>query len=811
MPDTLKMTNDRLGLIVEDASSEVYVFAADDGKFRLVNRGGRDNLGYTLEELHELTPWDIKPEFNRDRFMAMIDPLFTGQRTSLDFETLHRRKDGTLYDVSIKLQLISNDGDDVFYAACEDITHRKLIEAQLKKASSRLDAILDNTTMAVMMMDERQHCVFMNKAAEELTGFTFAETAGRTLHEVIHHSYPDGSHYPVAECAIYRSFPENRRNQGEDVFIHKDGHFYPVSFTASPVKSEDGGSIGTVIEVCDISFQIAARKEREAFNETLKAKVDDALAERAELEAQLIQAQKMEAVGQLTGGVAHDFNNLLQVIGSNLEMLEKEIPPNDLRAKRIHNALQGVERGAKLAAHLLAFGRQQALEPRPINLGALVRGMDDMLGRTLGEMIEVETVISGGLWNCLADPAQVENMLLNLAINGRDAMDHRGKLTVEAGNASLDDRYAGGHNEVAAGQYVMLAVTDTGMGIAPEVIDRVFDPFFTTKGPGQGTGLGLSMVYGFVKQSGGHIKIYSEQGQGTTVRIYLPRTRRKADEQASEVLVTPGTGRGEVVLVVEDDDAVRMTTTELVKDLGYAVLEASNADNALAIIKSGLKIDLLFTDVVMPGTLRSPELARQAKQRLPEIRVLFTSGYTQNAIVHAGRLDDGVDLISKPYTRDVLARKMREVLDRGKPESASPAAGARAAKDSSRPPSLRILVVEDETIIRMVAVDMLAQMGHILVDAASVAEATEKLATTAFDLIFTDLGLPDGSGFDLIRHVRTHFPAMGILVASGHGRDAYPEDLCAVDSIIHLFKPYNEQSLVDAVQRFIADRAEAAA
>ncbi len=804
MSNALTIANDRLGLIVEDASSEVYIFAADDFKFRLVNRGGRENLGFSADEIAERTPWDIKPELSQAQFMAMVQPLLKGDQENLDFETLHQRKDGSVYHAAIRLQLIRSDGDDVFYAAVQDITGSKRAEAELKETSSRLDAILSNTTMAVFMLDDRQHCVFMNNAAEDLTGYTFAEATGRPLHDVIHHTYPDGRHFPITECAIDRAFPENSHTQGEEIFVHKNGHFYPVGYTASPMKNDDGLTVGTIIEARDISAQIEVRKEREAFNETLKSKIAEALAERARLESQLVQAQKMEAVGQLTGGIAHDFNNLLQVIGGNLELLKNEIPADDLRARRIHNALSGVERGAKLAAQLLAFGRQQALEPRPINVGALIHGMNDMLGRTLGEMVKVETLISGGLWNCLADPVQVENMLLNLAINGRDAMGHSGKLTIEAGNASLDDEYATGHNEVSPGQYVMLAVTDTGKGMAPDIIERVFDPFFTTKGPGEGTGLGLSMVYGFVKQSGGHIKIYSEEGRGTTVRIYLPRTRHQANETVNDAMMTIMPGRGEVVLVVEDDDAVRATTTEFVKHLGYAVLEASNADNALAIINSGVKIDLLFTDVVMPGTLRSSELARLARQRLPDIAVLFTSGYTQNAIVHAGRLGDGVNLISKPYTRDGLAIKLHDVLNREPSQPTNPISAALAEEPSAPTGPLRILVVEDETIIRMVTTDMLARLGHHCEEAGTLADAIAQLKSGSFDILFTDLGLPDGSGFDLIRQAMNEYTGIRILVASGQDRDAYPDDLRSNPAIIHLFKPYYDQSLANAMAALTA-------
>ncbi|RKP46246.1 response regulator [Pararobbsia silviterrae] len=393
----------------------------------------------------------------------------------------------------------------------------------------------------------------------------------------------------------------------------------------------------------------------------------DVTADRASREAlrraeeALRVAQKMEAIGQLTGGVAHDFNNLLQVIGGNLQLLVKDVAGMDKPEQRVRNALAGVARGAKLSSQLLAFGRRQPLVPKVVNLGRFVRGLDDMLRRALGDGIEIETIVSGGLWNTLVDPSQVENALLNLAINARDAMQGHGRLTIEAGNAVLDDAYVAMNQESTPGRYVMLAVTDTGMGISPEIVDRVFEPFFTTKPEGQGTGLGLSMVYGFVRQSGGHVKLYSEVGQGTTVRLYLPRVRQQED-LVTETDSGPITGGTETVLVAEDDEDVRRTVVELLSELGYRVLRSKDAQSALAIIESGVPIDLLFTDVVMPGAIRSPELARKARERLPHIAVLFTSGYTDNAIVHGGRLDEGIELLSKPYSREALARKIRQVL-----------------------------------------------------------------------------------------------------------------------------------------------------
>ena len=378
-------------------------------------------------------------------------------------------------------------------------------------------------------------------------------------------------------------------------------------------------------------------------------------------ELALQRAQKMEAIGNLTGGIAHDFNNLLQVIGGNLQLLARQISGNEKAERFISNAQQGVTRGAKLAGQLLAFGRRQPLEPKTVNLGRLVLGMDELLRRALGEETEVETSISGGLWNSLTDPTQLENALLNLAINGRDAMHGQGKLTIEVANAVLDDTYCRAHLDVKPGQYVVLAVTDTGCGMDAKTAEQVFEPFFTTKAEGHGTGLGLSMVYGFVKQSEGHVKIYSEVDHGTTVKLYLPRAMGAEDIKVAAAPVEIEQGSA-TILVVEDDEQVRETAVSLLRDLGYRILQARDAASALVIIESGASVDMIFSDVVMPGPVRSTELVRRARERLSHITILYTSGYTQNAIVHGGRLDTDVEFIAKPYTREQLGLKVAQVL-----------------------------------------------------------------------------------------------------------------------------------------------------
>ena len=389
-------------------------------------------------------------------------------------------------------------------------------------------------------------------------------------------------------------------------------------------------------------------------------------------EARLRQVQKMETIGQLTGGVAHDFNNLLTVMLGGLDSIERQLAevPHSAAMEQIKRstamAMKAVERAATLTHRLLAFSRRQPLEPKPIDANRLVADMSELLRRTLGETIDLETVLAGGLWSVTADPNQLENSLLNLAVNARDAMPEGGKLTIETSNIYLDEAYVSKLVEpLPAGQYVMIAVSDTGNGMDSITLERAFEPFFTTKDIGRGTGLGLSQVYGFVLQSQGYVKIYSELGQGTVVKLYLPR-RIGADVPADPGLGrrhSLATGDGETVLVVEDHEDLRSYSTGAVREMGYHVLEAADARDALAILESGEPIDLLFTDVVLPGGMNGRQLADAALKTRPKLKVLFTTGYTRNAIVHNGQLDPGIQLLGKPFTYSDLAAKIRSVLD----------------------------------------------------------------------------------------------------------------------------------------------------
>ncbi|MBV8784361.1 MAG: PAS domain S-box protein [Gammaproteobacteria bacterium] len=480
-----------------------------------------------------------------------------------------------------------------------------------------------------------------------------------------------------------------------------EGHLPVRSYLAVPVVARDGKVIGglffghaavgvftersergltglaaeAAVAIDNVYLSQAAHKEiaertraQEALRE-LNANLEREIAQRTEQlranEEALRQAQKMEAVGQLTGGVAHDFNNILQVIVGNLELILRLVPAD---AGRIHRsaeqAINGARQASALTQRLLAFSRRQPLDPKPVDVNLLLNGLSDLLDRSLGETVSVETVRGAGLWKIEADANALESAILNLAVNARDAMPQGGRLTIETMNAYIDDNYAVSHAEVLPGQYVLISVSDSGVGMDSQTLGRAFEPFFTTKPVGQGTGLGLSQVYGFVKQSGGHIKIYSEVAQGTTVKIYLPRLQRseKQHEPVPAVAVPEGNAN-ETILVVEDDNSVRIYSVDALRDLGYHVIEAPDGPSALRLLEAGTPVDLLFTDVILPGGMTGAQVASEARKLRPALKVLFTTGYARNAIFHHGRLDKGVQLITKPFSFNDLAAKVRDVLD----------------------------------------------------------------------------------------------------------------------------------------------------
>lgn len=705
--------------------------------------------------------------------------------TPYETEFRLRRSDGMYrWHLARAVPLTAEDGAVTSWIGTNtDIEVQKVSELRLEKLNASLEEMVSNRTAerdrmwrlstdVMLVADFEAKVEAINPGFSKLLGWSEVDILGRDFLQLIH---PDDLASTLEKVGAL--------GHGANVYGFtnryrcKDGSYRILSWSAAP----------------DERFIHAIGRDVTAEHEHAQA------IRHAELALQ--QSQKMETIGKLTGGVAHDFNNLLQIISGNLQLIE--IGGDTQRmAKWLGSARFAVEKGAKLASYLLAFGRRQPLEPKVIKVGRLIVSVEELLRRALGELIEIELVLSGGLWSTEVDVTQLENALLNLAINARDAMDGAGKLTIEANNAVLDDMYCRQHSDVSPGQYVMVAVTDTGSGMSPEVAAQAFEPFFSTKEEGKGSGLGLSMIYGFVKQSGGHVKIYSEVGHGTTLRLYLPRSMHQ-ETVIEPVDASDIVGGSETILVAEDDEAVRATVVEMLSQLGYRLLTAPDASSALSVIQSGIPVDLLFTDVVMPGPMRSPELARLAKQRLPQLAVLFTSGYTENSIVHGGRLDPGVELLGKPYTRETLARRVRKVIDM-KASAAQVTQPAAAAVDNhlplSRTASMSIVLIEDESDIRETTHALLEHLGHQVRAAANGPEGIELLNDDT-DLLITDLGLPCIPGDEVARRALERVPNITVVFATGLGIVAgWPE-------AVILQKPYRIQDLNNALDQVVASRA----
>ncbi|WP_083301906.1 hybrid sensor histidine kinase/response regulator [Kozakia baliensis] len=815
---------------VTDALPILISFIDRDQTYRFVNRYYEEWFGLDRKDIINRPIREVIGEEYYQSRRLEIERALTGEPIIREI-SLPCRKGGQRMVEMNYLPRIEADGSvPGFYVFSVDMQERVDHRKALERSNRRFQAAIEAAHGILWVTDAQANMVHDQQGWSSWTGQSYAQFAGQGWMDAVH---------PDDRAAVREAWRQASASREVYVIEHRmrrhDGVYRNFLVRGMPILNDDGEIVEWVGIHTDITHQRAAEaalreqadhlarqvRHRERaelqlreLNENLEARVIAEIAERRATEMKLAQAQKMETVGKLTGGVAHDFNNLLQVISGNLQLLSKDIA-GQLRAEgRVANAMAAVSRGSKLASQLLAFGRRQALEPKVVNVTRFVQGMDDILRRALGESIEIETIYSGGLWNTFIDPAQIENALLNLAINARDAMDGIGKLTIELANTHLDDTYALSHDEVEPGQYVMLAVSDTGCGMTPNIIEKVFEPFFSTKAEGKGSGLGLSMVYGFVKQSGGHVKIYSEPGHGTTIRLYLPRAMESED---IEVVIdaAPATGGSETVLVVEDDDEVRATVVEMLSDLGYAVLKACDAANALAVIESGIPIDLLFTDVVMPGTMKSPELARKACQRLPNLAVLYTSGYTENSIVHGGRLDAGVELLSKPYTREAMARKVRHVLNNRAQRSklaptapkkfdvpAFPAPLADTGLSRVDPPKeSSVLLVEDDELIRICTAEILSDSGYRVVEASNVEEAHAALQANPIDVLVTDVNLPGHSGKELASAARKLYPNLGIIFATGDTTGLAELD---VENVRTLSKPYNGEEIVSIIRKTMA-------
>ncbi|WP_051356719.1 hybrid sensor histidine kinase/response regulator [Azorhizobium doebereinerae] len=565
---------------------------------------------------------------------------------------------------------------------------------------------------------------------------------------------------------------------------------------AVPVRDGDGAVARWFGSCTDISDIMEARETLARSREQLEALVAQRTAELAQAnarlqaeidqriatEVQLRHAQKMEVVGQLTGGIAHDFNNLLTIILGNLEAAERRLLPQQGEvAGFLDHSRQGVLRAATLTRRLLAFSRRQPLDPRPVDMNRLVEGMCELLRRTLGPRVEVRMVLDPALWQAEVDAGQLESALLNLAVNARDAMPAGGRLTIETANVHLDEDYAQAHGEVVPGPYAAVCVSDNGEGMSADARSRAFDPFFTTKASGEGAGLGLSQVYGFVKQTGGHIKIYSEVGAGTSVKLYLPKVGG-AREAQEEMPGAPGTRRP-AVLVVDDEGAVRAHTAGLLEAQGYEVQEAAAAEAALDMLRGGAGVDLLLTDLFLGGGADGRDLADEARRLRPGLRVLYTTAFARHAIVHNGALDAQAPVLTKPFTPLELAGKVRHVLEQPEPRGTA-------------------LLVEDEPFVAMVARQILEDEGFDVAVASTAGGALSYMERDGAGLVMAvvDLGLPDMPGNELVERLVSRRADLPIMIASGYGRAELQSLFGEHERLALLPKPYDVSALRRALR-----------
>ena len=603
--------------------------------------------------------FDDVPKLRAEFVTALQTGVFSGE-----FRVNH--PDRSMHWLAARAEIVSDTSGSARWlrGTCYDITERKVLEARLMALNETLEARVSERTrqldasFAELSSSERRfrllveavtdYAIYMlspdgivvkwNPGAERIKGYTAEEIIGQHIRRF----YTDEDQQAGIPDQVIAIAAASGKYQGEGWRVRKDGSRFWASVVVEAIRDETGDLVGF-------------------------AKVTRDMTEKRAAEEQLRQAQKMEAIGQLTGGVAHDFNNLLTVISGNLESLQRRLSERgDAHLLRLVNsAALASSRAAMLTHQLLAFSRRQPLQPTSVSVNTLIAGLSDLIRRTVPESIRIETVLAGGVWSILVDANQLENCLINLAVNARDAMPDGGRLTIEAANVLLDEDYAVGA-DVPPGQYVGIFVSDNGVGMPGDVLTKAFEPFFTTKDVGQGTGLGLSQVYGFVKQSGGHVKIYSEVGGGTTVKIYLPRyVASESVTDGPDAPVTVPRGAGETILVVEDEPDVRSYAMDSLQELGYRVLDAQDGFQALRMLDAHREVVLLLTDVGLPGGVNGRQLADEARRRRGALKVLFTSGYARNAIVHHGRLDSGVEFITKPFTYAGLAAKVRQVLDAG--------------------------------------------------------------------------------------------------------------------------------------------------
>jgi PAS domain S-box-containing protein len=623
------IARERLFSAVVESSNDAIITLTLHGKITSWNRAAEQLFGYGADDALGNDIGLIVPAERRSEVDGILARIGGGEKIE-HHETVRRHREGHTIEVSLSVSPIHDARGTVIGASkvARDITESKRTRHALNRETEERRRIFETSQDLILIANSRGDLMQVSPSARTILGYRPEEMVGRNASDFVYPPELETVRSQMRDCRRGRDI-----HNFEAQLLHKEGRGVVLNWMASwsePVQ-------------------------RHFF-------VGRDLTEKRAAEAQFRQAQKMEAVGQLTGGVAHDFNNILTVITGSISIISDAVAGRPELASVAKLIDDSADRGAHLTRQLLAFARKQPLQPTDLDVNALINETTALLRPTLGEHIEIERILCADPCTAQADPNQLATSIVNLALNARDAMPQGGKLTLETANVTLDQDYADAHSEVTVGHYVMIAVSDTGCGIPPAYLDKVFDPFFSTKGIGKGTGLGLSMVFGFVKQSGGHIKIYSEVGHGTSIKLYLPPSDSAPAAAAGPVMQT-ASGGDETILIVEDDPLVRQHVVTQVTSLGYTTLAAANAAEALDVLERHPEIDLLFTDVIMPGAMNGRQLADAARAQRPSLKTLFTSGYTENAIVHHGRLDAGVLLLAKPYRKPELARMIRIALE----------------------------------------------------------------------------------------------------------------------------------------------------
>ncbi|RMF96975.1 MAG: PAS domain S-box protein, partial [Candidatus Schekmanbacteria bacterium] len=621
---------EHLAKIFESSLNEIYILDAETLKFIEVNKAARDNLGYSLDELREMTPLDLKPEMTWEKIREITREVDSGEKKLVKFQAVHTRKDGSKYPVEIYIQKILYESKPCHLCMVLDISSR--IEAE--EEQKRLLEAINQSWDIIMITDKEGVITYVNDSFERITGYKKEEAIGRTP-AFLKSGLQDENFYKE----LWATLLKGETWKGRLINRKKDGSLYNEDATISPIKDTKGNNISYVAVMRDVSREV-------------------------EMEAQLLQAQKMEAIGRLAGGIAHDFNNLLVGIIGYSELLKETLPSEMETAQRyINEIVKAGERASSLTKQLLAFGRKQIFRPQIIDVNNALKNTEMMLKRIIGEDIKVEIKTNENINPIKADPDHISQIMLNLATNARDAMPNGGKFIIETTNVYLDEFFVKNHRGAKEGAYVLITVSDNGCGMDKETLSHVFEPFFTTKDVDKGTGLGLSTVYGIVKQNNGYISVYSEIGRGTTFKIYLPVAEGMKKEEISELFLDKIPEGNETILVVEDEEVVRKMTKEILEQLGYKVLSASNADEGLLILKnSNENIDLLLTDIVMPD-MRGDILAKEIKKLNSGIKIMFMSGYAEAIIAKEDGLFGDNVVIQKPFTSRELAIKIRKAIE----------------------------------------------------------------------------------------------------------------------------------------------------